>query len=170
LDLPLRPALFPSQAPPSQSTPRHPHGPKTSWVTAALGRSPTLRVSVPPREIPDPPFLDCGGLTPLWIFPSARSTSSPAPSSRSTPGHPHGHKTPWATAALHPQPSASSRLRVRSQPNHPPSSREIPDPSFLDCGGLTPLWIFPFDPLYSHPKLRQAGALQDTLTAPKHLG
>jgi hypothetical protein len=87
--------------------------------------------------------LDCGGWTPLWIFPSTRSTPSQAPPSRSTPKHPHGHKTPWATAELHPQPSASPRLRVRPQPNHPPSSREIPDPSFLDCGGWTPLWIFP---------------------------
>jgi hypothetical protein len=47
------------------------------------------------------------------------------------------------------------------------------DPGFLDCGGLTPLWIFPstrsipIDALYSHPKLRQAGALQDTLIATK---
>jgi hypothetical protein len=40
----------------------------------------------------------------------------------------------------------------------------------LDCGGLTPLWIFPFNALYSHPKLRQAGALQDTLIATKRLG
>jgi hypothetical protein len=40
----------------------------------------------------------------------------------------------------------------------------------LDCGGWTPLWIFPIDALYSHPKLRQAGALQDTLTATKRLG
>jgi hypothetical protein len=45
-----------------------------------------------------------------------------------------------------------------------------PDPGFLDCGGLTPLWIFPFDPLSRHPKLRQAGALQDTLIATKRLG
>jgi hypothetical protein len=45
-----------------------------------------------------------------------------------------------------------------------------PDPSFLDCGGLTPLWIFPIDALYSHPKLRQAGALQDTLIPTKRLG
>jgi hypothetical protein len=45
-----------------------------------------------------------------------------------------------------------------------------PDPGFLDCGGLTPLWIFPIDALYSHPKLRQAGALQDTLMATKRLG
>jgi hypothetical protein len=114
-----------------------------------------FRTSASSREIPDPSFLDCGGLTPLWIFPSTRSTPSPAPSSRSTPRHPHGHKTPWATAELHPQPSASPRLRVRPQPNHPPSPREIPDPSFLDCGGLTPLWIFPFkalDPIQSSAK------------------
>jgi hypothetical protein len=39
-----RRALFPSQAPSSRSTPRPPHFHKTSWVTAALGRSPTLRV------------------------------------------------------------------------------------------------------------------------------
>jgi hypothetical protein len=83
----------------------------------------------PSREIPDPSFLDCGGLTPLWIFPSELLTPSQAPSSRSTPRHPHGHKTSWVTAELYPQPSAPSR--------------EIPDPSFLDCGGLTPLWIFP---------------------------
>jgi hypothetical protein len=78
---------------------------------------------------PDPSFLDCGGLTPLWIFPSERSTPSKAPSSRSTPRHPHCHKTSWVTAELYPPPSASPR--------------EIPVPCFLDCGGLTPLWIFP---------------------------
>jgi hypothetical protein len=45
-----------------------------------------------------------------------------------------------------------------------------PDSGFLDCGGWTPLWIFSFDALYSHPKLRQAGALQDTLISTKRLG
>jgi hypothetical protein len=45
-----------------------------------------------------------------------------------------------------------------------------PDPGFLDCGGWTPLWIFPIDALYSHPKLRQVGALQDTLISTKRLG
>jgi hypothetical protein len=35
-------ALFPSQAPSSRSTPGHPHGHKTSWVTAGLGPSPTF--------------------------------------------------------------------------------------------------------------------------------
>jgi hypothetical protein len=49
-------------------------------------------------------------------------------------------------------------------------SREIADPGFLDCGGLTPLWIFPIEALYFHPKLRQAGALQDTIIATKRLG
>jgi hypothetical protein len=29
---------------------------------------------------------------------------------------------------------------------------------------------FPIDALYSHPKLRQAGAIQDTLMAKKRLG
>jgi hypothetical protein len=38
----------------------------------------------------------------------------------------------------------------------------------LDCGGWTPLWIFPSTPsLYL--KLRQAGALQDTFIAKKRL-
>jgi hypothetical protein len=76
--------------------------------------------------------LDCGGLTPLWIFPSTRLTPSKAPSSRSTPRHPHGLKTPWATAQRGPGNSrktsfflffAPSRLRVRPFSARPPVSR-----------------------------------------------
>jgi hypothetical protein len=100
---------------PSSVKPEHSKTP--SWPQNVLGNcgtlSPTLRASASPREIPDPCFLDCGGLTPLWIFPSTRSTPSQAPSIRSTPRHPHGHKTSWATAELYPQPFAPSRLRVR---------------------------------------------------------
>jgi hypothetical protein len=62
----------------------------------------------------DPCFLDCGGLTPLWISPSTRLTPSKAPSIRSTPRHPHFNQTSWVTANLgDPQPFAPSRLRVR---------------------------------------------------------
>jgi hypothetical protein len=59
----------------------------------------------------DPGFLDCGGWTPLWIFPSAGALfPSQAPSSRSTPRPPHGNKASLVTAELYPNPS---RLRVR---------------------------------------------------------
>jgi hypothetical protein len=111
-------------------------------------------------------FLDCGGLTPLWIFPSTCLTPSKAPSSRSTPRDPHCHKTSWITTELYPQPSAPSRLRVRlrifllglrwldtaldfastSFPAPPFLSQTAAQRHagfFLDCGGLTPLWIFP---------------------------
>jgi hypothetical protein len=132
-------------------------------ATKSLGQLrhsiPTLRASASPREIPHPSFLDCGGLTPLWIFPSTRSIpiqGSAKPEHSMTPSLPQNILGNCGTQ--------SPTLRASAPP------REIPDPSFLDCGGLTPLWIFPFDPLYSHPKLRQAGALQDTLIAPKHLG
>jgi hypothetical protein len=50
LDLPLRPALFPSQAPSSRSTPGRPHGHKTSWATAALGLSQPFRAFAASRE------------------------------------------------------------------------------------------------------------------------
>jgi hypothetical protein len=102
-----------------QSSVRSEHSKTPSWPQNVLGNcgtlSPTLRAFAPSREIPDPSFLDCGGLTPLWIFPSSRSTPSKAPSSRSTPRHPHGHKTSWATVEPYPQPSAPPRLRVRSR-------------------------------------------------------
>jgi hypothetical protein len=88
-----------------------------------------FRVSASSREIADPGFLDCGGLTPLWISYRRALFPSKAPSSRSTPGHPYCHKTSLVTEELYPKPFASLR--------------EIPDPCFLDCGGLTPLWIFP---------------------------
>jgi peptidoglycan/LPS O-acetylase OafA/YrhL len=53
------------------------------------------------------------------LFPSQ------APSSRSTPRHPHGHKTSWVTAELYTQPFAPSRLRVRPfrKASHQTSSR-----------------------------------------------
>jgi hypothetical protein len=66
--------------------------------------------------------LDCGGLTPLWISHRRALSPSKAPSSRSTPRHPHGLKTSWATAQLGLGNSrktsfflffAPSRLRVR---------------------------------------------------------
>jgi hypothetical protein len=41
---------------------------------------------------------------------------------------------------------------------------------FLGLRWLDTALDFPIDALYSHPKLRQAGALQDTLTATKRLG
>jgi hypothetical protein len=41
---------------------------------------------------------------------------------------------------------------------------------FLGLRWLDTAWDFPIDALSSHPKLRQAGALQDTLTATKRLG
>jgi hypothetical protein len=41
---------------------------------------------------------------------------------------------------------------------------------FLGLRWLDTAWDFPIDALYSHPKLRQAGALHDTLMATKRLG
>jgi hypothetical protein len=41
---------------------------------------------------------------------------------------------------------------------------------FLGLRWLDTALDFPIDALYSHPKLRQAGALQDTLIAKKRLG
>jgi hypothetical protein len=41
---------------------------------------------------------------------------------------------------------------------------------FLGLRWLDTALDFPIDALYSHPKLRQAGALQDTLMATKRLG
>jgi hypothetical protein len=40
---------------------------------------------------------------------------------------------------------------------------------FLGLRWLDTALDFPIDALYSHPKLRQAGALQDTLIATKRL-
>jgi hypothetical protein len=51
---------------------------------------------------PDPGFLDCGGLTPLWIFPSTRSLaiqSSVKPEHSRIPSFPQnvfGNCTTWA--------------------------------------------------------------------------
>jgi hypothetical protein len=51
---------------------------------------------------PDPGFLDCGGWTPLWIFPSTRSIpiqSSVKPEHSKTPSFPQnvlGNCTTWA--------------------------------------------------------------------------
>jgi hypothetical protein len=81
---------------------------------------------------PDPGFLDCGGLTPLWIFPSTRSIpiqSSVKPEHSKTPS--------WPQNVLGNFETLSPTFRAFAP------SREIPDPDFLDCGGLTPLWIFP---------------------------
>jgi hypothetical protein len=56
----------------------------------------------PSREIPDPSFLDCGGLTPLWIFPSTRPIliqSSVKPEHSKTPSWPQnvlGYCGTWA--------------------------------------------------------------------------
>jgi hypothetical protein len=54
LDLPLRLALFPSQATSSRSTPRHPHGHKTSLVTEELYPQPfaASRLRVSPSAMP----------------------------------------------------------------------------------------------------------------------
>jgi hypothetical protein len=41
---------------------------------------------------------------------------------------------------------------------------------FLGLRWLDTALDFPINALYSHPKLRQAGALQDTLMATKRLG
>jgi hypothetical protein len=41
---------------------------------------------------------------------------------------------------------------------------------FLGLRWLDTALDFPIDALYSHPKLRQAGALQDTLISTKRLG
>jgi hypothetical protein len=81
---------------------------------------------------PDPGLLDCGGLTPLWIFPSTRSIpiqSSVQPEHSKTPSLPQDVFGNCGTL--------SQLFRAFA------ASREIPDPDFLDCGGLTPLWIFP---------------------------
>jgi hypothetical protein len=43
-------------------------------------------------------------------------------------------------------------------------------PKFLGVRWMETALDFPIDALYSHPKLRQAGALQDTLVATKRLG
>jgi hypothetical protein len=76
--------------------------------------------------------LDCGGLTPLWIFPSKRSI--PIQSSVK----PEHSKTPSLPQDVFGNCGTLSQLFRAFAP-----SREIPDPNFLDCGGLTPLWIFP---------------------------
>jgi hypothetical protein len=66
---------------------------------------------------PDPGFLDCGGLTPLWIFPPTRSIPIPSsvkPEHSKTPSLPQkvlGNCGTWAV----PNPP---RLRVR--PFSPP--------------------------------------------------
>jgi hypothetical protein len=77
--------------------------------------------------------LDCGGLTPLWIFPISALTPHPklrqAGALQDTPSLPQ---------------NALGNCETLSQPFRTSASpREIPDPGFLDCGGLTPLWIFP---------------------------
>jgi hypothetical protein len=157
LDLPSTRSL-PIQSSVKPEHPRHPHCHKTSWVTAELRLSPTFRAFASSREIPDPCFLDCGGWTPLWICHRRALFPSKAPSSRSTPRHPHCHKTSWVTAELFPQPFAPSRLRVRFR---------IPV-SWTAVAGHR--FGFAIDALSPHPKLRQAGALQDTLIATKRLG
>jgi hypothetical protein len=114
---------------PIQSSVKPEHSKTPSWPQNVLGNcgtlSPTLRVRLLPlllpflrafassREIPDPGFLDCGGLTPLWIFPSAGAL--PIPSSV----QPEHSKTPsWQQSVIGncgtlSQPFAPSRLRVR---------------------------------------------------------
>jgi hypothetical protein len=151
-----RRALSPSKAPSSRSTPGHPHGHKTSWITAELRLSPTFGAFAPSREIPDPCFLDCGGWTPLGICHRRALSPSKAPSSRST-------LPSWPQNVLGNCGTLSPTFRAFAP------SREIPDPCFLDCGGLTPLGIS-HRRARPHPKLRQAGALQDTLMATKRLG
>jgi hypothetical protein len=49
-------------------------------------------------------------------------------------------------------------------------SREDSGSFFLGLRWLDTALDFPIDALYSHPKLRQAGALQDTLIPTKRLG
>jgi hypothetical protein len=54
-----------------------------------LGECGNLKFEICIKKIwPDPYFLDCGGLTPLWIFPSTRSIpiqSSVKPEHSKTP-------------------------------------------------------------------------------------
>jgi hypothetical protein len=63
---------------------------------------PFLRAFASSREFPDPGFFDCGGLTPLWIFPPTRSLpiqSSVKPEHSKTPSFPQnvlGHYGTWA--------------------------------------------------------------------------
>jgi hypothetical protein len=121
---------------PIQSSVKPEHSKTPSLPENALGNCgtlcPTLRAFASSREIPDPSFLDCGGLTPLWIFPVA--ALDPIQSSVK----PEHSKTPsWPQSVLGNCGTLSPTLRASASP------REIPDPSFLDCGGLTPLWIFP---------------------------
>jgi hypothetical protein len=154
---------FPStRSLPIQSSVKPEHSKTPSLPQNVLGNcgtlSPTFRAFASSREIPDPCFLDCGGWTPLWICHRRALFPSKAPSSRSTPRHPHGHKTSWVTAELYPQPFAPSRLRVRL--------RILV--SWTAVAGHR--FGFPIDALSPHPKLRQAGALQDTLIATKRLG
>jgi hypothetical protein len=128
------------------SWPQNVFGNCTTWARELTENLllPFLRAFAASREIPDAGFLDCGGLAPLWISPSTRSLAIP---SSVQPEH---SKTPsWPQNLLGNCGTLSPTLRVRLLPLLLPflrafaSSREIPDPGFLDCGGLTPLWIFP---------------------------
>jgi hypothetical protein len=142
-----KPRILPN---PSAVKPEHSRTP--SWPQNALGNCttwareltenlllPFLRAFAASREIPDPGFLDCGGLTPLWISPSTRSIPIPSsvkPEHSRTPSWPQnvfGNCTTWARELT--ENLLLPLLRAFA------SSREIPDPGFLDCGGLTPLWI-----------------------------
>jgi hypothetical protein len=130
---------------PNPSAVKPEHSKTPSWPQNVLGNCttwareltenlllPLLRAFASSREIPDPGFLDCGGLTPLWIFPSTRSI--PIPSSVK----PERSKTPSLPQNVLGNCGTLSQLFRTFA-----SSREIPDPGFLDCGGLTPLWISP---------------------------
>jgi hypothetical protein len=71
------------------------------------------------REVPDPCFLDCGGLIPLWIFPSTRSipTQSPVkPEHSKTPSLPQNALGNCGTLSQPLRAFASSR----ETPTQPP--------------------------------------------------
>jgi hypothetical protein len=67
---------------PIQSSVKPEHSRTSSFPENVLGNcgtlSPTFRAFASPREIPDPSFLDCGGLTPLWISPALRFPHRPS--------------------------------------------------------------------------------------------
>jgi hypothetical protein len=99
--------IFPSTCSiPIQSSVQPEHSKTPSLPQDVFGNCGTLsqlfRAFAASHEIPDPDFLDCGGLTPLWIFPSTRSIptqSSVKPEHSKTPSFPQnvfGNCTTWA--------------------------------------------------------------------------
>jgi hypothetical protein len=90
-----------------------------------------------PKIQADPCFLDCGGLTPLWIFPSTRSLpiqSSVKPEHSRTPSWPQnilGNCGTWAIPNLF----ALSRLRVRPLPLLPPGACSKTSLAFAESSG-----------------------------------